>query len=595
VADAKPAGTVHPDAIPTTAWPRRRVLKAIAATGIGSAVFGRAVVAVAEDAPRVTAGMIKKAEWISGLTLTGDDRKMMLDGINEALADYAALRKVAVDNGVAPALQFNPDPAGRLAAAAPPRRGPAPPRPEGLKRPQSDDDLAYAPVATLASLLRARQVSSMELTRLYLGRLERFDPKLLCVITLTEDLALRQAQVADRELASGIDRGPLHGIPWGAKDLLAVPGYRTTWGSVPFKEQQRSEKATVVTRLEEAGAVLLAKLSVGELAWGDVWFGGTTKNPWNLEQGSSGSSAGSASATAAGLMGFAIGTETWGSIVSPCTRCGASGLRPSFGRVSRHGCMALCWTMDKIGPIARTLRDCALVFQAIHGADGLDACAVDRPFEWPAPREARALRVGFVRSLFEEDRTADMEDAGEDQKTRAREWQANDLKTLDELRDMGIDLVPIELPKEPPVMPLALILGAEAAAAFDELTRSGRDDLMVRQIANAWPNVFRQAQLTPAVEYIRANRIRTLLMRAWDAALADVDCYVCPSYGGDNLLANNLTGHPCVVAPNGFTSKDGTPTSITFVGKLHGESDLLALATAWQEATSYHLQRPPLA
>lgn len=577
----------------TSVWPRRRVLVAIAATGIGSAVFGRALVAVAQDEPEVTKGMIKKAEWISGLSLTDDDRKMMLEGVNEALASYAALRAVPVDNGVAPALQFNPDPASRLAAVAP-RRAPATPRADGVKRPGSDDDLAFSPVTTLASLLRGREISSVELTRLYLARLKRYDPKLLCVISLTEDLALKQAETADRELASGIDRGPLHGIPWGAKDLLAVPGYRTTWGSVPYKEQERPEKATVVSRLEEAGAVLIAKLSVGELAWGDVWFGGTTKNPWNLEQGSSGSSAGSASAAAAGLAGFTIGTETWGSIVSPCTRCGASGLRPTFGRVSRHGCMALCWSMDKIGPIARTLRDCGAVFQAIHGADGLDACAVDRSFEWPTGKDARSLRVGFVQSLFEEDRAAGDEETDEETKTRAREWQANDKRTLDELRELGVTLVPIELPKDPPIMPLSIILGAEAATAFDDLTRSGRDDLMVRQIANAWPNVFRQAQLTPAVEYIRANRVRTLLMRAMEKSLEAVDCYVCPSYGGDNLLANNLTGHPCVVAPNGFTSKDGTPTSITFVGRLHGESDLLGLGTAWQEATDYHLKRPPL-
>jgi len=312
---------------------------------------------------------------------------------------------------------------------------------------------------------------------------------------------------------------------------------------------------------------------------GDVWFGGMTRNPWNLEQGSSGSSAGSAAASVAGLVGFALGTETLGSIVSPCTRTGATGLRPTFGRVSRHGAMALSWSMDKIGPIGRSVEDCALVFHALHGADGLDPTAVDRPFDWDPDRDPRTLRVGYCKSIFEAKPPEGRE-----------EWHAFDLAVLDVLRAQGIRLVPLELPQLP-VQPLRVILSAEASAAFDELTRSTRDDTLVRQTPDAWPNRFRLGQTIPAVAYIQANRVRTLLMREMAKITADFDAYVCPSYGGDNLLLTNLTGHPAVVVPNGFR-KDGTPTSITFMGKLFGEAEALTLARAYQNATDFHLRRP---
>ena len=463
---------------------------------------------------------------------------------------------------------------------------------DSVERPEAREELAFLSVRELASLIRRRQVSPIELTRMYLDRLRRLDPELHCVITLTDDLALEQAERAHGEIVRGHYRGPLHGIPCGVKDLFAVPGYRTTWGAAPYQDQVRPEQATVVTRLEQAGAPLLAKLSLGALAWGDVWFEAMTRNPWDTEQGSSGSSAGSAAAVAAGLVAFAIGTETWGSIVSPCTRCGVTGLRPTFGRISRHGAMALSWSMDKVGPIARTAEDCALVFESLHGADGLDPTAVDRPFHWPPGRDVRSLRVGFVESLFERDRTAGIE--GEEAKAAAREWQEYDDRTLSVLRGLGIDLVPIRLPEQYPTGALSLILTAEAATAFDDLTRSGRDDLLVRQIRNAWPNVFRQGQLIPAVEYIRANRIRTLIMREMERVMADVDVYVAPSYGGDNLLLTNLTGHPAVVLPNGFHRGDGTPTSITFTGSLYGEAHILALAHAYQQATDFHRKRPPL-
>ena len=574
-------------------WPRRRVLRAIATAGVGSAVFGRALIALAEGTPEVTAGMIREAEWITGLNLSRAERQMMLEGINEALGDYAKIRQVPIDNSVPPALRFDPEQrAGQPAPSDTGRSTPDVGEPASANRPATDEDLAFATIAELAPLIRSRKVSSVELTRLSLDRLRRFDPVLQCVITLTEDLALRQATAADREIAAGLYRGPLHGIPWGAKDLLAVPAYRTTWGSVPYQEQIRHETATVATRLEQAGAVLVAKLAVGELAWGDVWFGGTTKNPWKPDQVSSGSSAGSASATAAGLVGFAIGTETWGSIVSPCTRCGASGLRPTFGRVSRHGAMALAWSMDKIGPIARSVEDCALVFSAIHGSDPLDPSAVDRPFAWPPRRALAELSVGYEEALFEEDRAKEAEDDAE--RASLREWQENDRRTLDALRTLGVRLTPMKLPEGLPISSLSLILGAEASTAFDDLTRSGQAALLKRQVAQAWPNVFRQGQLIPAVEYLRANRIRTMLLRELEKIMATVDAYVAPSFGGDNLLMTNLTGHPAVVVPNGFRSSDGTPTSITFTGRLHGETDLMLLARAYQQSTDFHRKRPPM-
>ena len=572
------------------AWPRRRILKLLAGAGIGNAVFGRALVALAEEAPKVTADMLSQAEWISGIELTPEERELMLEDVNDLVADYEKNRQVAIDNGVAPALHFQPF----VSDTHHSRSEIALTETATARRPDSDDDLAFAPVSRLARLLRSRQVSSVELTRLYLERLERYDPQLECVISLTSDLALEQAERADREIAAGHYRGPLHGVPWGAKDLLAVPGYRTTWGAKPFEDQVIDDKATVVRRLEEAGAVLVAKLTLGALAWGDVWYGGTTKNPWNLEQGSSGSSAGSASATAAGLVGFTLGTETLGSIVSPCTRCGITGLRPTFGRVSRHGAMALSWSMDKIGPMARSVEDCALVFHAIEGADGLDMTAVDGPFRWPFPHDVRTLRVGYVKELFEEDRAAAAKDAGDEQKALIREWQDFDRRTLDVVRSLGIELFPITLPKTYPLDSLSFILTAEAACAFDELTRTGRDDLLVRQIRNAWPNVFRQGQTIPAVEYLRANRIRTLVMHEMEEKLAGVDVYLSPTYAGGNLLLTNLTGHPSVVMPNGFRAGDGTPTSITFMGRLNGEAKLLALAHAYQQATDFHLRRPPL-
>jgi Asp-tRNA(Asn)/Glu-tRNA(Gln) amidotransferase A subunit family amidase len=447
-----------------------------------------------------------------------------------------------------------------------------------LELPEKLEALAFLPVTHLAHFIRTRQLSSVDLTEMYLARLKRFDPELKCVVTLTEELALTQAKRADREIAAGHYRGPLHGIPWGAKDLLKTDAIPTTWGAAPFKEQILEGDATVVRRLEEAGAVLVAKLTLGALAWGDVWFGGTTKNPWNPEDGSSGSSAGPAAAVAGGLVGFAIGSETYGSIVSPCTRCVVTGLRPTFGRVSRHGAMALSWSMDKIGPIGRTVEDCALVFDAIHGADGLDKTAVSRPFEWVPELDLHNLRIGYLSQDF----------------ARERDNQAQDEASLDTLRSLAGELIPIELP-DYPIDSLGFLLMAEAAAAFDTLTRHDQDDLMVRQTKDAWPNVFREARLIPAVEYIQANRVRTLVMEAMNRLMEDIDLYVAPSFAGDNLLLTNLTGHPAVVVPNGFSDEGIPNSSITFTGRLFGEARLLAAAKAYQDGTAFHRQYPPMA
>ncbi len=521
----------------------------------------------------ITKEMLAGAEKLLGLEFSDAERDSMLEGLKEQSDNYQNLRQVGLDNGVPPAMQFNPIPAGgKLETARKPFKISPPGR---VEVPQNPGELAFYSVAQLGALLKSRKITSEQLTRLYLERLKTYGPQLECVITLTEDLALRQARQADAEIAAGKYRGPLHGIPYGAKDLLAVKGYPTTWGAAPYKDQFIDEDAAVIKRLEEAGAVLAAKLTLGALAWGEVWYGGMTRNPWNLEQGSSGSSAGSAAATSAGLVAFAIGSETWGSIVSPSTRCGVSGLRPTYGRVSRKGAMALSWSMDKIGPICRSVEDCAVVFNAIYGPDGEDQTLYDAPFNYDPGMDIRKLKIGYLKSAFEEE----------------RENKANDDAALEVLKSLGVELIPLELP-DLPVTDMAIILSAEAAAAFDDLTRSNRDDLLVRQIKNAWPNVFRHSRFIPAVEYINASRYRWLLVQAMYEVMQKVDLYVAPSFG-TNLLLTNLTGHPCVVVPNGFDEK-GSPTSISFTGKLFGEAEALAVAKKYQDATGFHLQHPKL-
>jgi Asp-tRNA(Asn)/Glu-tRNA(Gln) amidotransferase A subunit family amidase len=540
-------------------------LKGLAALGVGTLPFRRALAWQAAQAGKVTPEMIKQAEWISGIEFSEQERASAARSVEQSLQSFADLRRVEVGYDVPPALTFWPSPPRPPAKV---QRNQAAPMATGTPaRPGTDEELAFLPVSELAGLIRSRQVSSMELTRLYLARLKRFDPLLKCVVTFTEEAALRQAARADQEIAAGRYRGPLHGIPWGAKDLIAYPGYPTTWGATPFRNRVIDTTATVAARLDEAGAVLLAKLTLGALAMGDQWFGGRTRSPWDPRSGSSGSSAGSASATAAGLVGFAIGSETLGSIVSPCRACGASGLRPTFGRVSRHGCMTLSWSMDKLGPIARSVEDCALVFDAIHGADGLDWAAVDHPFTWPPEVRFSDLKVGYIETP---NRPAE---------------QREELRVL---RQLGFDLVPMTLPDHLPVQAVTMMLGTEAAAAFDELTRKH-----VTEGLNSWPATFRQGQFVPAVEYLRAARVRTKLMEAMAERMKAVDLYVA---SGQDLPITNLTGHPSVVFPIGFRERNGrsVPGSATLTGRLFGESTLLAVAHAVQQATGDQLRRPPL-
>lgn len=522
----------------------------------------------------LTRDLVAAAEQLFGLQFNAAKRDSMLDDLTDNLASYRKLRELHLNNSVPPALDFNPVPVGMKFETE--RKPVVMSTAKRLAVPTNLEELAFASIGELAELLRTRKITSTQLTQMYLARLKKYGTKLECVITLTEELALQQAARADAEITAGKYRGPLHGIPYGAKDLLAAKGYKTTWGSVPYKEQMLEQDATVIQRLEAAGAVLVAKLTLGELAWGDVWFGGKTRNPWNLEQGSSGSSAGSAAATAAGLVAFAIGSETYGSIVSPATRCGVTGLRPTYGRVSRAGAMALSWTMDKLGPMCRTVEDCALVFNAIYGPDGLDQTVVDVPFNYNPKIKLSALRIGYLQKDFANDST----------------FRATNEAALAKLRELGAQLLPMELPNLP-VEAINITLSAEAAAAFDELTLSGKDDMLVRQIKNAWPNAFRSARFIPAVEFIQANRARYLLVQEMGKLMNEVDIYVAPSFGGNNLLLTNLSGHPCVVVPNGFNDK-GSPVSLTFVGKLYDEATLLAVAKIYQDATEFHLKHPEM-
>ncbi len=553
---------------------RRRFLEYFSVAGLGSTLLPGALYAAVAQEAEVTADHIAQAETIAGLTFTSEERESMVRGLNDHLRSYARLREFPIDNGVPPAFIFDPRPPGSATdqswrpVSLP--AGPVPSRPDDL------EEMAFWPVSKLARAIRHRVVSCLELTEMYLARLERFDAQLHCVVTLMKDAARSQARRADEELKNGRYRGPLHGIPWGAKDLLATKGVRTTWGAKPFENQRLDIDATVVERLDRAGAVLLAKLTLGALAMGDVWFGGMTRNPWNPEQGSSGSSAGSASAVTAGLVGFAIGTETLGSIVSPCSRCGATGLRPTFGRVSRYGAMALSWTMDKIGPIARSAQDCALVFAAIQGPDGKDPNVRAATFGWDPDLSLKDLRIAFTEKDF----------------GRNRRGGGFDQQSLEILRQQGAQLEPIEIPHLP-YRELLVILDAEAATAFDDITRDGRDDELVSQGPRSWPNQFRTSRLIPAVEYLRAMRVRTRVIEQVDAVFRPYDVIVTPAFAGAGLVASNLTGHPCVVLPNGFRD-DGSPTSITFLGPLDGEAKLLAAAHRFQEATDHHLKHPEL-
>jgi Asp-tRNA(Asn)/Glu-tRNA(Gln) amidotransferase A subunit family amidase len=531
---------------------------------------------ITHDQPLTLAG-IRSAQAVLGLDLTESERELMQMDLDEQRENLFALRLLDLPNSVPPAQVLQPWPAGWSPAVD----GPAPvwSRAQESSRPENLNDLAYASVGELAHLLETRQVTSVELTRLFLQRLKVYGKELECVISLTGESALAAAEQADAEIRAGRYRGPLHGIPYGVKDLLAVRGTRTTWGAEPFRDQVLHDTATVVEKLDAAGAVLVGKLTLGALAWGDVWYGGRTRNPWNLEEGSSGSSAGPASAVAAGLVPFAIGSETWGSIVSPSTRCGVTGLRPTYGRVSRAGAMALSWSMDKLGPIARTAEDCAMVLDVIQGADGRDPSVVEASFSYRPQVDFSQLRIGYLEASEVEDE--------DEQGVRANELYADALAAL---RGLGAEMVPLK-PVDFDPSPLSLILSVEAAAAFESLTLGGRDDDLVRQSRYAWPNVFRAAQFIPAVAYVQANRARWLLIELMARRMRQVDLYVGPPFAGNDLLTTNLTGHPSVTMPSGMLDED-SPYSITFTGDLFDEATLLAVARAWQNETGHHRKHP---
>lgn len=557
---------------------RRQVLGALfAAPTLGALLPAAARASSRGAAPQnadrpVDPGDVAAAARLIGLQFDAAELERLAPELERQRGVLDVLRGLDLPNGAAPAHVFR---ASTAAAHAETRKPGIDALLASEARPESDDDLAFLPVHRLAPLLRDRKLRSIDLTRLCLDRLERIGrDRLLAVVELTRERALAAAAAADAELDAGRWRGPLHGVPYGLKDLFAVRGTRTTYGAAPFRDQRLDEDATVFTRLEAAGAILCGKLTLGALAMGDRWFGGRTRNPWRLEQGSSGSSAGSASTVAAGLLPFAIGTETLGSIVSPCTRCGATGLRPSFGAVPRGGAMALVWSMDKIGPITRSVRDAALVHEAMRGPDPSDLSSVPTAAltaDFAAGLKGR--RIGVAKGTFDGRRAA------------------RDRRVLDELRALGAELVEVALPAVDPG-PLRAILNVEAAAAFESITRDGRDARLVAQGRRDWAAIFRRARFMPAVEVLLAERERARLVTAWDAIWNDLDVIVCPSFAGGALTATNFTGHPTVVVPNGFVR--AAPRSITFLGRIHGEGPLLEVAAAYQERTGFHLRRPSI-
>jgi Asp-tRNA(Asn)/Glu-tRNA(Gln) amidotransferase A subunit family amidase len=522
----------------------------------------------------ITAGIVTEAQKIIGIEFTPAQRDSMLNTLDNRVKQYQELRNLKMPNSVVPALNFNPIPVGFVAQDK--TNGFKLSKIEAVKLPKDKNDLAFYTIRQLGELIRTKQITSLELTKFFLARLKRYDPKLLFVISYTEEHALQKAAQADAEIKAGKYRGVLHGIPFGAKDLLSSVDSKTTFGAGPYKDQELHIDATAVKRLEDAGAVLVAKLTLGELAQGDNWFGGITKNPWDITRGSSGSSAGSASTVSAGCLPFAIGSETLGSIVSPSTECGDTGLRPSFGRVSKYGAMALSWSMDKLGPITRSVEDAAIVFNAIQGTDPNDLSTIAAAFNYDGTgKDLKGWKIGYLKAAF----------------SNKYLNPVNDSITLIKLKELGAELVPIEMPSIP-ASAIGLVLEAEAGAAFQELVLNHKDDMLVKQNKGAWPNTFRAAQFIPAVEYIQANRARTLLIQEWYQKIKGLDIYVAPSFSS-NLRLTNLTGNPCVVLPNGFNSK-GLPTSITFMGQLFGEGKVLEAARIYQQATEFHKKHPTL-
>lgn len=632
---------------------RRRFLNACGGLGFASTLLPGVLYSMAAEAEgkgeaRITAGMITDAAAIAGIVIEPDQVAAMLPILNSSRKGFTELRALEIPNSIPPAIVFDPMPPGQTPAPPPPGADPRKPlhlgpEPAIVSRPVPKDlnALAFLTLRELGELVRCKKVSSLDLTQMYLARLKKYDPTLHFVVTLTEERALAQAREADKEIAGGKYRGPLHGLPWGAKDLLAVKGYPTTWGAGGFEHQVLDEDAAVVQRLDAAGAVLIAKLSLGSIAQGDRWFGGMTRNPWNPEQGSSGSSAGPGSATAAGCVAFSIGSETTGSISGPATRCGVTGLRPTFGLVPRTGAMTLAWTLDKLGPICRSAEDCALVMQAIWGPDGQDESCKNASFRWNAEYDWKKLRIGYLKKDFEEpwvstllplgaEATPEEQAAYERRKSAEPAQRAShdydrkyDLAALDVLRKMGVELIPVSFP-ELPWESMRGIIAAESAAAFDSLTLTGRDKLLSDASGSTWPNTWRAAHFYPAVEYIQAMRARELGIRAFAKLFAEVDIIVTPTSGPSNQVAiTNQTGHLAVIVPNGVRGQDAppavgfgggglgspggagaaantnggpnTPLSLTFLGGLYKDAETCAFAHAYQQATGFHKLHPPLA
>lgn len=534
------------------------------------------MVAVEAQTKNDSLQLIRNTVKLFDLDFTDAEADSMLGNLNNYLLLYKGMHKTLPANDIPYPFAFHPAPMGmkvpdkieKISWSIPP----------GIELPANKNDLAFYSIPQLASLIRNKKISSVELTEFFIARLKKWGDTLACVITLTEELALQEAKQADDELKKGIYRGPLHGIPYGLKDLFAVKGYKTTWGSTPYKDQVVDMDSYVYLQLKKAGAVLCAKLSMGALAQNNKWFGGETKNPWNLKEGSSGSSAGSASATAAGLLPFAIGTETQGSIVSPSTRCGVTGLRPTFGTVSRSGAMVLCWSLDKPGPLCRSAEDAAIVYAFIHGTDGNDPSAIRHTFNYTGKVDWTKLRVGYAENYF-----------------KRLDSNAAERKVLDLYRSLGANIKAVNFPDSAmyPVNLISIILAAESAAAFDELTRTNRDELVERQDRFFWPNTFRAARMIPAVEYINANRYRSQLCQKMNDLMKDYDVFIVPSFTGRQLAITNLTGHPVVVMPVGF-NKTGSPLSITLLGNLYDEATILAAAKAFQDKTDFNKQHPPL-
>ena len=533
---------------------------------------------MAQDRPITKADLLSSAK-ILDLQFTEPEIDSLYNDVLDNVANYKAMHRLSLNNStplslwhsaILPGMKFNKVQKLILWDAA-----------VNVKLPADKNELAFYSVEQLAYLIKNKKISSLELTTFFIERIKKYGDTLQCVISLQENLALAQAKQADAEIAAGKYRGQLHGIPYGLKDLFAVKDTKTTWGAAPYKDQVIQEDAFVYQKMKAAGAVLVAKFTLGALAMGDYWFGGRTKNPWNLNYGSSGSSAGSTSATVAGLVPFAIGTETWGSIVSPATTCGATGLRPTFGSISRSGAMALSYSLDKVGPITRSANDAAIVFNYLHGTDGKDGSAVDMPFNYDPKTNLKTLKIAYAKNYFD----------------KIKDTNRSEFEVLKQFKRMGIELIPINFPDSGVYQfnIMDIIIGAECAAQFDDMTRSGVDDALTRQTKNDWPNQFRTSRFTPAVEYINAQRHRTILMQQVNELVSQYDAIICPSRGGGNQSAiTNLTGHPVVCVPTGLDPKYKLPTGISFVGKLFDEATILTIAHQYQKATGWDEMHPTM-